>query len=97
MQNRSHHCTTHSSSTLCHLETVYGNGKVSEKGNKTVAESGWEGTGYDNSMCKVPNKEYDTGLQNLKWMDKTVRDLFTLSSTLGMRGHPMKTVGPDSK
>lgn len=55
----------------------------------------WEGTGYDTKMCKVPKREYDAGLQNFKWMDKTVRDLLLLSSSLGMRGHSMKTVGPD--
>lgn len=51
----------------------------------------WEGTGYDTSTCKEPKREYDTGLQNFKWMDKT------LSSPLGMRGHSKKTVCPDSK
>lgn len=40
VQNRTHHCTIHSSNTMCHLETLYGNGKVSAKANKTVAESG---------------------------------------------------------
>lgn len=36
-----------------------------------------------------------TGSQNFKW--KTVKDLFTLSSPLGMRASPMKTMGPDLK
>lgn len=44
--NRSHHCIIHSSNTTCHLETVYGNGKVSEKGNKTIAKSGWPGKNW---------------------------------------------------
>lgn len=56
-----------------------------------------EGIGYTTSMCEVPKREYDTGLQNFKWMDKTVRDSFTFSSPLGARGHPVKTVGRDSR
>lgn len=42
-------------------------------------------------------REYDTGLQNCKWLDKTVTDSFTSSSPLRTRSHKTRRVDPGSK